>query len=215
MVFKRRDKRSFWQAIVDFIYPKGGWKRSFQYMRHRLGRLPDTPHRIARGIFVGILVAFSPLFGIHFLMAVGLAWLIRGNIFAALLATFVANPLTIAFIVTSSLQLGNFMLGRDFSDPVRGNILEKFSAAAGDFKENFVALFTDADAHWGNLYGFYQSLLLPYQLGGLVLGVVFGLMAYYASVPVIETYQKARRKRMKKKQAERREKAAKKADDTP
>ena len=62
MVFKRRDKRTWWQAISDFVWPKGGWARAFHYVKHRLRRLPDPPHRIARGIFAGIFVTFFTVF---------------------------------------------------------------------------------------------------------------------------------------------------------
>ncbi|HKK86405.1 MAG TPA: DUF2062 domain-containing protein, partial [Roseovarius sp.] len=93
MVFKRRDKRPLWKAVADFLWPRGGWTRAFHYVKHRLRRLPDPPHRIARGIFAGIFVTFSPFFGLHFFLAASLAWVMRGNIVASLLSTFVGNPL--------------------------------------------------------------------------------------------------------------------------
>ncbi|MDE0590775.1 DUF2062 domain-containing protein [Halocynthiibacter sp. C4] len=212
MVFKRRDKRPIWQVVVDFFYPKGGWKRAFYYVQHRLHRLPDPPHRIARGLFIGVLISFTPLFGMHFIFAALLAKAIRGNIMAALLGTFFGNPLTFPFIATLSLQLGYLIMGYPHGDPHRGNVFEYFKSSGIEIKRNFVALFTDADANWSSLSGFYESIFLPYLIGGIVPGVVCGLVVYYLSVPLITVYQNRRRGRLKKKLDELRKKAAKKAD---
>ena len=64
---------------VEFVYPQGGFRRATQYLIHRMRRLPDQPHRIARGIFAGTFVNFPPLFGIQMLSAAALAWVLRGN----------------------------------------------------------------------------------------------------------------------------------------
>jgi uncharacterized protein (DUF2062 family) len=49
-------------------------------------RLPDSPERIARGVWAGVFVTFTPLFGMHFIVAALLAKLMKGNILAALMA---------------------------------------------------------------------------------------------------------------------------------
>ena len=61
----------------------------------------------------GVFVCFTPFFGLHFVLASAIAWSIRGNILAALLATFVGNPLTFPFIWVSTYQTGNLILGGD------------------------------------------------------------------------------------------------------
>ncbi|WP_330448804.1 DUF2062 domain-containing protein [Paracoccus marcusii] len=50
------------------------------------------------------MVNFTPLFGFHFLSAAAVAWIIRGNVLAALLATFVGNPVTLPFIALMSVS---------------------------------------------------------------------------------------------------------------
>ena len=47
----------------------------------------------------------------HFFLAAGLAWVLRGNVVAALLGTFFGNPLTFPLIALSSINLGHWMLG--------------------------------------------------------------------------------------------------------
>jgi len=214
VVFKRRDRRPIWQIVADFFWPRGGWGRAFRYVRHRLHRLPDPPHRIARGIFAGIFVTFSPLFGFHFLYAATLAWVLRGNIVAALLATFVGNPLTFVPIGAMSLQTGYFLLGMHHgsADEVHRSLGGKFVDAGRDLKDNLWAVFTDAPVDWSHLHLFYDEVFFPYLIGGMLPGLIAGLAGYYLSLPVIQAYQNRRKGALKAKWAAIREKAAQKAD---
>ena len=98
MVFKRRTPRTYAEAILRSLYPRGGWRRAVQYIIHRVRRLPDPAHKIARGIAAGVFTCFTPFFGLHFFFAAWIALLIRGNVMAALLATFFGNPITFPII---------------------------------------------------------------------------------------------------------------------
>lgn len=191
MVFKRRDKRSYWQIARDFIYPKGGFRRAIQYVIHRMRRLPDRPHRIARGVFAGTFVNFPPLFGVQMLSAAGLAWVLRGNIIAALLATFLSNPLTTPFIAMGSLKLGHWMLG--IEAPMDFNfVFAAFTHASSQLWENFVAIFTADPTHWDKLNDFFWFIYWPYLIGSILPGIVFSFITYYLSLPLIHAYQKLR-----------------------
>ncbi len=214
MVFKRREKQSYIRMVLDFLWPKGGYARAFNYVKLRLHRIPDQPHRIARGIFAGIFVTFSPFFGLHFFLAAGLAKLMRGNVIASLLSTFVGNPLTFFFIAAISMQTGNFLLGRTGldSEEVHRSLGGKFVDAWRDLKDNFIALFTDVDADWHNLYVFYDEVFFPYMVGGIIPGLIAGIIGYYLSLPVIQAYQNRRKGRLKAKLLALKEKAAAKAD---
>ena len=85
-MFKRKP-RTWGRTALEFFYPRGGWTRAALYVVHRIRRLPDPAHRISRGVAAGVFVCFTPYFGLHFVMATLIAWVIRGNILAALLAT--------------------------------------------------------------------------------------------------------------------------------
>ena len=113
MVFKRRNKRSALGWLREMVYPRGGFRRATLYVMHRMRRLPDRPHRIARGVFAGSLIGFLPLPGLQFLGAWGAARLIRGNVLAALLGTFNSNPVTTPFFAVGAITLGHWMLGVD------------------------------------------------------------------------------------------------------
>jgi uncharacterized protein (DUF2062 family) len=191
MVFKRRNRRTPVEWVRDFFYPKGGFKRAVQYMTHRLRRLPDEPHRIARGVFAGVFVSFTPLFGFHFLLAAGMAWLMRGNILAALLGTFVGNPITTPIIALSAVETGHWLLGIEVPLSFL-SIVAAFSNASVELWDNFTAMFTDAPTHWGSLWAFMHTYYWPYLVGGILPGLAVSLIFYWITIPIVQTYQKMR-----------------------
>lgn len=196
MVFKRRNPRTVKQWVVESFYPRGGWTRAAYYMKHRVTRLPDEPHRIARGVFAGVFISFTPLFGFHFLGAALVAWVLRGNILAALMATFVGNPITFPLIAASSVELGNWMMGHGGSMPAM-EIVSSFGQAGAELWANVTAIFTDEVAHWGRLQKFFFYVYVPYFLGGVGPGIIAGIVGYYLSLPLIAAYQKLRKKRLR------------------
>ena len=194
MVFKRRDRRPIWKIVVDFIYPRGGWVRAFEYVKHRVRRLPDTPERISRGIWAGVFTTFTPLFGLHFIVAWLISRIMRGNILAALLATFFGNPLTYVPIAATSLWFGHRLLGGKPQEGYEVSLSAKFAGAAEDLWHNFKAAFTPAQMDWHRLGLFYDEVFLPFLIGGIIPGIITATIAYYLSVPVIRVYQNRRRK---------------------
>ncbi|MCB2136131.1 MAG: DUF2062 domain-containing protein [Rhodobacteraceae bacterium] len=197
MVFKRRTPRTYMRLLIEAFWPRGGWTRAFHYVRHRVRRLPDSSQKIARGVFAGVFTSFTPLFGLHFVTALMIAKLVRGNILAAILATFFGNPITFPIIAFSSMKLGHLILGTQFDESTHATLFGKFVGAGQDLKHNFFAIFTDATAQWGNLYNFYNEIFLPYLVGGIVPGLAAGVICYYLSEPVIAAYQKRRRTKLK------------------
>ena len=211
-MFKRRDKRSWLQFIADSLYPRDGWGRAVSYVLHRLRRLPDPPYKIARGIFAGVAVTFSPFYGLHFVMATLVALVVRGNIFAALMATFIGNPLTFVPIAIICLQTGHFLLGTEFDPSIDRSVIGKFTDAGQDVIHNVFASLRGHPTDWSHLRPFYREVFLPFSIGGIIPGTIAGLIAYYISAPLIAAYQKRRlsklRERAEKRLAKRAAKAA-------
>jgi uncharacterized protein (DUF2062 family) len=211
-VFKRRDRRSLWQGIRDLVYPRGGWTRAFEYVKHRVRRLPDPPERIARGIFAGVFVTFTPFFGLHFFLAAGLAFIMRGNVVASLMATFFGNPVSFLFIVPIAYNTGHFLLGTRPSTGAKG-IIDKFSQAWWDLWFNIKAIFTPEIADWSHWQVFMGEVFYPYLIGGIFPGVITGWICYYLSVPLIRAYQNRRKGSLKAKLAALKDKAVQKTKD--
>jgi uncharacterized protein (DUF2062 family) len=199
------------------VWPQGGWGRAFNYVKHRVRRLPDSPRKISRGVFAGVLVSFTPLFGLHFVAAALIAKIMRGNIPAAIMATFFGNPITFVPIAAISLRLGHFLLGTRFEE--EHQLGHRFKGAWQDLWDNFKAIFTHDRADWHRLGDFFWDVFLPYLVGGMIPGVLAAVICYYLSVPVISAYQNRRKGRLKAKweelKAKKAAKAAEKASENP
>ncbi|WP_128254729.1 DUF2062 domain-containing protein [Falsirhodobacter deserti] len=191
MVFKRRNPRRAGEWLRDLIYPRGGFRRASQYVLHRMRRLPDQPERVARGFAAGVFISFTPLFGLHFLGAAAIAWAIRGNILAALLGTFVGNPLTMPLIALVSVGLGQWIMGVPHALDLP-EIGRAFGHAGGQLWANITAIFTEEVMHWNRLAEFFRDIYLPYLVGGIAPGLVASAGFYWLTLPVVRAYHRLR-----------------------
>ncbi len=193
MVFRRRDRRGIARAVWEVVYPKGGWSRAYLYVKHRLTRLPGTPEQIARGIGVGVFAAFSPFYGLHFLVAAVVALLMRGSVIAALLGTFFGNPLTYIPIGAASVGAGYAILGKSVPLNVHSGFGQMFSQALQELWFNFKAMFTVSMADWTYLLEFWDTVFFPWLVGSIPVGTIAGLLAYFLSAPTIRVYKNRRK----------------------
>ena len=197
MIFKRRDKRLTLGRLKELFLPKKGWRRAGDYFIYRVKRLPDTPHKIAIGIAIGMFCSFTPFFGLHFFLAAFLAYIFKGNIVAALFGTFFGNPITWPFIASFSVKLGQIILGH----PVTNfeTFLEHFVEASDATIQGVKSLFGYGESDWILLYNFFRELFLPYFIGGFVLGLIAALFTYFVFRPIIYAYKVTRKKKEFKK----------------
>ena len=102
----------------------------------------------------GVIATFTPFFGLHFLTAALIGWVMRGNVLAAMLTTFLGNPLTFPLIGALSLRVGTWVLGAPPATGEPHGIVDSFVAATSNLWFNFLAIFTPEKAHWGDLFVF-------------------------------------------------------------
>ena len=86
------------------------WYDFKQSFTERLRSLKGTPYSVAAGVATGVMISFTPFIGMHTLLAVVIAWLIRANVLAAALGTIVGNPWTFPFIWASIYYTGRVLL---------------------------------------------------------------------------------------------------------
>lgn len=212
MVFKRRDKRSLGRQVWEAFFPKKGWRRAFEYIGHRIKRLPDTPHKIALGFACGIFVSFSPLFGFHFVYAAFCALIVRGNMLAALSGTFFGNPLTFPLIATVSYRLGHDLMGLAVDEAEVLGLMDAMFAGISGTWHSFLSIFGLSEPAWADVNEFFKGVFWPYFVGGIIPGAVSAVIGYFLSRPLITAYQARRRMRMRKRAEKRRARTAQSAD---
>lgn len=190
----QRTGRSTLERFRQVILPPGGWIRTTRYHAHRLRRISDSPHRIARGVFAGTFVSFSPLFGIHLVLAPFIAWAIGGNLLAAFIATLVCNPLTFPAIAYAAIHVGNWILGG--GDPVGHATV---ADALKELMRNVAAPFTEWTADWEATVAIFEKFFWSYFVGGAVLGILASFAAAWVCLRIVTAYQLHRRQRRARK----------------
>jgi len=169
MIFGRSESIGWYRRLRAALWPTRGLKRSVKYVVKRLARLSSSPHAIAVGVASGVACSFTPFLGFHFLLAILLAKILRGNILAAMLGTFVGNPVTFPFIFASTYKAGKYLLSfgevhaRELAD-----VEEKGEAIAGRW------IFTSGfEAVW--------PVVKTMAVGAIPLGALAFLICYFAA----------------------------------
>ncbi len=132
----------------------------FRRALRSLLNLDDPPERTALAFAVGVLIGFSPLLGLHTILAALVAVIWRLNKVAVLTGSLLSNPWTIAPIVGASWAIGRMIIG---SPPVE---LPQASLSAV------------LTAEFWQLLGAQWRQLLPFALGATILSTVSAAISY-------------------------------------
>jgi len=118
------------------------------------------PSEIAFAVDLGNFVGILPILGLHTVLAVGLAYLLRLNIVIVLLGTQISNPFSFPFILFASAQIGNLMLS--------GSLLN-------------VQFTTDLSV--------LKTYIMPTMIGSIVLGLMVGSLSYFLTLAVTRRFR--------------------------
>ena len=124
----------------------------------------ESPERIARGMAIGVFIAFSPFLGLHTLLCIFLSLIFNGSKTASLFGSFLfCNPISIPVIYFSEFEVGKYIM-KIFK-------LEVDILTLSDFKHiTFKALIEIG-----------KSVFIPVFIGSVVLGGIFAIIAYIFS----------------------------------
>ena len=130
--------------------------------------------------------------------------MLRANVLASLIGTFVGNPITFPIITVFNLQLGEWILGSsEYSSDDGGKIFEGFLDFIFLIYKSFFTEGSIGDYNVPRMNEFLNGVFIPYSLGGLILGIFIAVISYFLLRPLVATYQKKRSalkaKRFKKK----------------
>jgi uncharacterized protein (DUF2062 family) len=177
MLFRRRRPLKPHQKLVQWVWPRGGWTRTSHYYRKRLMRLSGTPHSIAAGFAAGVALAMTPFLGFHYLLSFVAAFLVRGNVLAAILGTSLGNPLTFPFIWLGTFETGSLILGWFGRQP-----------EPVDFDLLAHRLLTDS---WGEIWPIVEPMLI----GSIPIALLLGAISYVLVYIAAQSFQTSRRQR--------------------
>ncbi|HTZ11637.1 MAG TPA: DUF2062 domain-containing protein [Candidatus Margulisiibacteriota bacterium] len=133
-----------------------------------LWKLHNNPPEIALGVAIGVFISILPVYGLHTLLVILAAFLIRrANVIAMLVGTNISLPPTIPFITWAGYNIGRLMLGKKYP---------------------YIPCFTFKGLSYKGLMNFYYPLLL----GSLVLAVICATVFYFLTLNFMNKRRKAK-----------------------
>jgi uncharacterized protein (DUF2062 family) len=156
-------------------------------------RLRGSPHAIARGIAIGVIVAFTPTIGLQTLMALGIATLVNANRPVSIVPTWPTNPFTIPPVYAFTYYLGSFF----WPGPEPGSVTGAMRAAARELESlDFFAL----RAQLRVFLDLGLDVFIAMWIGGLIVGAIAAAIAYPLTLRSVvrlrkrRAYRRARRR---------------------
>ncbi len=128
----------------------------------RLKKLDGNPHYIAMGMAIGVFVSITPTIPFHTVLAIALAFIFKGSKAAAAIGVWFSNPVTIPFFYYGSYKTGVFILGKS---------TVPFDTKYESIKE---------------LLAMGIEVTVAMLAGGLIIGVIPGLAAYFITLKAIK-----------------------------
>ncbi len=116
--------------------------------------LQGDPHYVALGMAIGVFVGITPTIPLHTVIAVALAFVLKGSKPAAAIGVWFANPITIPLFYWASYKIGMFLLGKSIPFDVQYESIGKLLQLGLDVTVAMIA-------------------------GGAILGILPGIAAYF------------------------------------
>ena len=156
--------------------------REAKALFRRILHTDDTPHKIAWGVALGMFVAWTPTVGIQMIVAGILAWLLRGNVAAAVAIVWVSNPYTIVPLYYSNYLIGNALVGgRGLDEAWFADLLDRRTMT-----------------FWEYLIHAYEKLIPIFGqmfLGGVIAGVPIAVVSYILTYRAVVKFREHQRKK--------------------
>jgi uncharacterized protein (DUF2062 family) len=159
------------------------WRRVKSIVVEKILGVHDTPQRIAWGVAIGFFVACTPTMGLQFPIYVTCAVLLRANKVSGIVPTWLVNPVTMVPFYWACWRVGALLLGTHDTQQGRERIdaITRFSWAeigqAGFWRELGLALWSLGAELW---------------LGGVVVGLVLGAIAYPITLHAVRAYRRSK-----------------------
>jgi hypothetical protein len=170
--------RTFFQKLI---------RPAVGFVKFRILHVDDTPQRIARGVAVGLWIGFTPLLGLHMILALAVAALLRANKALAVLFVWVSNPFTLLPIYGPAYLTGRFLLGRVHPSRLQpgqvGDLLGRIFSLSNMLTRLHTAAF------WKEVAVVFGKIGLEVTIGGFVLGTFAAIMGYFATYWLITIYR--------------------------
>jgi len=159
------------------------------FIRFRILHVEDSASSIAGGVAVGLFVGFTPLLGLHMLLALAAAAILRVNKAVAVLCVWISNPFTLLPIYVPAYIIGRALLGwfRPASAVVQAEQIHDVLSSVFSPVNMFTRFHTAA--FWKEMASVFAKVGLEITIGGFVLGALAAAIGYFTSLTLIRAYR--------------------------
>ena len=114
---------------------------TFKYLIYQLKRLryiKDSPHQIALGFAFGVWTNFTPVFGLHYFIAIILSFIFKANMIATVIGVAITGlPFIFPFFMMISWYVGSMFFNSSESE----TLIFEFDSIINNVTEKFVEIF--------------------------------------------------------------------------
>lgn len=153
------------------------WRRLQQIIVHNVLHLDDTPHRIAWGVFIGAIIAFTPTLGLQILIYIPVATLLGANKVSGIPILFVSNPFTAVPLYYMTWKVGAAVIHPD-KEVTRATINGWLGSTGRAIRDNGLGRLLQAD-FWQEAGRLIASTGAELWVGGLLCGLAVALPTYF------------------------------------
>jgi len=131
-------------------------REKIQHFITRFKQLNGDPHYVALGMAIGVFISVTPTIPFHTVIALALAFILRGSKAAAVIGVWFSNPLTIPLFYKGSYDVGMSILGNSAPFNIEYESISELLKLGADVT---IAMIT----------------------GGVILGILPGIVAYFVT----------------------------------
>ena len=151
------------------------------FVVHRILRTDDSPSRIARGVAIGVFMAFLPLMGLQMLLVLAASLILRANKLVGLPIVWISNPFTMGLIYYPGYLLGSALLR--YQPVERANLEDRFDEIAS-------LPWAIRTKEYAGV--FFEKILYPTFIGSLIIGFILAIASYFLTVWAIRRHREHR-----------------------
>lgn len=161
------------------------WQRLRDVVVHRIIGVADTPHRIAWGMFLGTVIAWTPTIGLQIVLYIAFATLLRANKVSGIPILFISNPFTAVPLYYSAWWVGNAVthLGSAEGAGPPTDLVHFDPDSYGDFLSK---------QFWSDVGNALLALGGELWLGCLIVGIAMGIPGYLLTYWAVNAYRRSR-----------------------
>jgi len=167
------------------------WRRLKDIFVHRILGVDDTPHRIAWGVLLGSIVAWTPTIGLQIVIYVAAASVVRANKVSGIPILFISNPFTAVPLYYFAWKVGAFVLRGGNVDSVDGEALVRERLETNVSGQSWMEDIFTAE-FWSDLGATLVQMGGELWLGSLVMGVLMGIPCYFLTLWAVRSYRRAK-----------------------